>query len=174
MPEFGKAMIRQLTDWIGKPGEGLKVETPTYAVDDAIAALRLVRQRAKEWKIDPTRVGMMGFSAGARLTLATVAIASPQDMPAFAAAIYPPMEGINVPQMAPPLFVTMASDDPLSGKAGHALIQSWIDAGKPVEFHSFQKGGHGFGLGNRANTTNGWIGLLAHWIRFNTPAGVAK
>lgn len=174
MPEFGKAMIRQLTDWVGKPGEGLKVGTPTYAVDDAVAALRLVRQRAKGWKIDPARVGMMGFSAGARLTLATVAAASPQDMPAFAAPIYPPMEGIAVPQMAPPLFVAMASDDPLSGKAGHALIQSWIEAGKPVEFHSFQKGGHGFGLGSRGNTTDGWINLLARWIRFNTLAGAAK
>lgn len=169
-PEFGKVMGAQMSNWTGKPGAGLKVETPAYAVDDAIAALRLVRARAAEWKIDPARIGMIGFSAGGRLTLATVKAASAQDMPAFIAPIYPPMESIEVPANAPPMFVAMASDDPLSGKAGHGLIESWIDARKSVEFHSFRTGGHGFGLGLRNGTTAGWIDLLANWIRVVAPA----
>lgn len=172
-PEFGKVMGAQMSNWIGKPGMGLKVETPSYAVDDAIAALRLVRSRAAEWKVDPTRIGMIGFSAGGRLTLATVKVASALDMPAFIAPIYPPMERVEVPADAPPLFVAMAADDPLSGKAGHGLIESWIDAGKSVEFHSFRSGGHGFGLGYRNGTTAGWIDLLANWIRVVAPAQTA-
>lgn len=169
-PEFGKVMSAQMSNWIGKPGMGLKVETPAYAVDDAIAALRMVRARAAEWKVDPTRVGMVGFSAGGRLTLATVKAAAPEDMPAFIAPVYPPMERVEVPANAPPMFVAMASDDPLSGKAGHGLIESWIDAGKSVEFHSFRSGGHGFGLGVRGGTTAGWIDLLAYWIHTVAPA----
>lgn len=169
-PEFGKVMTAQMTNWIGKPGAGLKVETPPPAVDDALAALRLVRQRARSWKVDPARIGMMGFSAGARLTLATAKAATGDDMPAFIAPIYPPMETVAVPPAAPPLFVAMASDDPLSGKAGHGLIESWIDAGKSVEFHSFRAGGHGFGLGARDNTTAGWIDLLVRWIETTVPA----
>lgn len=169
-PEFGKVMSAQVSNWIGKPGMGLKVETPAYAVDDAIAALRMVRTRAAEWKVDPARVGMVGFSAGGRLTLATVKAATAHDMPAFIAPVYPPMERVEVPANAPPMFVAMASDDPLSGKAGHGLIQSWIDAGKSVEFHSFRSGGHGFGLGTRNATTKGWIDLLANWIHIVAPA----
>lgn len=163
-PEFGKVMSAQMQNWIGKPGEGLKVETPRYAVDDALAALRLVRQRATRWKIDPARVGMVGFSAGARLTLATVKAAGAEVMPAFIAPIYPPMEAMDVPANAPPMFVAMATDDPLSGMAGHGLLQSWVNAGKSSEFHSFSSGGHGFGLGNRRNTTLGWLELLVRWI----------
>ncbi|MDD3800286.1 MAG: alpha/beta hydrolase fold domain-containing protein, partial [Novosphingobium sp.] len=159
---------------IGEPGEGLKVETPTYALDDALAALRLVRANAKKWNIDPARVGMVGFSAGARLAIATVGAASPEDMPAFIAPIYPPMDKVTVPGNAPPMFVGMANDDPLSGKAGYALIQSWTDAKKPVEFHMFQSGSHGFGLGARANTTWGWIDLLVRWIRFNSEQSTRK
>jgi len=163
-PDFGKVMTVQMANWIGKPGMGLNIETPSYAVDDAVAALRLVRQRARTWKVDPARIGMVGFSAGARLTLATVRTASAEDMPAFIAPIYPPMETVEVPANAPPMFVAMATDDPLSGKAGFGLIQSWVDAGKSVEFHAFRSGGHGFGLGQRIGTTYGWIDLLVNWI----------
>ena len=169
MPEFGKVMSAQMSNWIGKPGEGLKVATPQYAVDDAIAALRLVRGRAPGWKINPARIGIVGFSAGARLTLATVKVAASDDMPAFIAPIYPPMESVEVPAGAPPMFVAMATDDPLSGKAGYGLLQSWIGAGKSMEFHSFRKGGHGFGLGDRRGTTAGWIDLLVRWIATTAP-----
>lgn len=168
-PEFGKVMAAQMSNWIGRPGMGIKVETPAYVVDDAIAALRLVRQQAKSWKIDPSRVGMVGFSAGALLTLATVRAASAEDMPAFIASIYPPMASMDVPASAPPIFVAMATDDPLSGKAGYGLLESWINAGKSVEFHGFRSGGHGFGLGARRNTTSGWIDLLVRWIATTAP-----
>ena len=110
---------------------------------------------------------MIGFSAGARTTIAVTMQAQPQDRPAFIAPIYPPMEAVATPPDAPPMFVAMASNDQLSGRAGYGLIQSWIDARRPVEFHSYQKGGHGFGLGLPNTTTLGWFDGLLRWIEAN-------
>lgn len=166
-PDFGKVMASRMTDWIGKPGAGLKIVTPVYAVDDAIAALRLVRSRAKEWRIDPARVGMIGFSAGARTTIAVALKAGAMDRPAFIAPIYPPMEVVTTPSDAPAMFVAMAADDPLSGRAGYGLIESWIGARRPVELHLYQNGGHGFALGKPGTTTQGWFDSLLRWIDFN-------
>ncbi len=165
--EFGKFSQARMSDWIGKPGEGLKIVTPAYAVDDGIAALRLVRKRAKDWGVDPARVGMIGFSAGARTTLGVTLKASAADRPAFIAPIYPPMGAVAAPADAPPMFVAMASDDPLSGRAGYGLIQSWVEAKRPFEFHSYQKSGHGFGLGRRGTTTEGWLDGLLRWMDMN-------
>lgn len=173
MPEFGKIMRDQMTRWVAGPGGGIRVETPAFAVDDAVAAVRLVRARGAQWGIDPARVGMIGFSAGARLTLATMAALPPAEQIAVAITLYPPMEAIAPPPAAPPLFIAMATNDPLNGKAGYGLLQSWIDAGRPVEFHAFQKGGHGFGLGLKGTTSDGWTALLWPWLegqRFGTAA----
>ena len=164
---FGKTMNARMTNWIGKPGEGLRIHTPAFAIEDGIAALKYVRARAGEWKVDPERVGMIGFSAGARTTLRVVLDAPAADRPAFAVMIYPPMDAVDLPKDAPPAFVAMATDDPLSGRAGYGLIQSWITARRPIEFHAFQKGGHGFGLGLPATTTEGWIDGLIRWLALN-------
>jgi acetyl esterase/lipase len=167
LPGFAKAMSARMGNWIGKPGEGLKIVTPAYAVADGIAALKLVRTRSAEWHVDPGRVGMIGFSAGARTTLGVAIAATPADRPAFIAPIYPPMESVAPPADAPPMFVAMATDDPLSGRAGYGLIESWIAVRRPVEFHAYQRGGHGFGLGKKDTTTEGWIESLLRWIAFN-------
>lgn len=172
-PSFGKVMQARMTGWIGKPGEGLRIVTPPYAIADGIAALKLVRARATTWHVDPARVGMIGFSAGARTTLRVTLDAAPADRPAFAAMIYPPMEKVAVPADAPPAFVAMATDDPLSGRAGYGLIDSWIAARRPIEFHAYQRGGHGFGLGIEATTTEGWIDGLFRWINLNGFGGKA-
>lgn len=166
-PDFGKFMAARMTNWIGKPGEGLRIVTPPYAVEDGIAALRLVRHRASEWRVDPARVGMIGFSAGARTTIRVALDSVPVERPAFIAPIYPPMEKVAAPPDAPPMFVAMASDDPLSGRAGYGLIESWIAARRPVEFHAYQKGGHGFGLGKAGTTSEGWIENLFSWLGSN-------
>lgn len=166
-PAFGKFAAARMTNWIGKPGEGLNIVTPSYAVADGIAALKLVRARAAEWRVDRARVGMIGFSAGARTTLRVTLDAAPGDRPALSAAIYPPMERVAVPADAPPLFVAMATDDPLSGRAGYGLVESWIAARRSIEFHAYQHGGHGFGLGRPGTTTDGWIGELLRWLDVN-------
>ncbi|MCP3735923.1 alpha/beta hydrolase [Sphingomonas sp. RP10(2022)] len=164
---YGRAMSARMSGWIGKPGEGLKIVTPPTAIADGVAALRLIRARAPGWGIDPARVGMIGFSAGARLTLAVATMAAPADRPAFIAPIYPPMERLSVPADAPPMFVAMATDDPLSGRAGYGLVESWVVARRPVEFHAYQRSGHGFGAGVKGTTTEGWLDGLLRWIAFN-------
>jgi acetyl esterase/lipase len=166
-PSFGKFTRSRMTDWVGKPGEGLRIVTPPYAVADGIAALKLVRSRAAQWHIDPAKVGMIGFSAGARTTIRVTLDAAPADRPAFSVMLYPPMEKVTVPADAPPAFVAMATDDPLSGRAGYGLIESWIAARRPIEFHSYQRGGHGFGLGIKGSTTEGWADGLFRWIELN-------
>ncbi|TCP93769.1 acetyl esterase/lipase [Sphingomonas sp. PP-CE-1A-559] len=135
-------------------------------IADARAAVALVRTRATEWKIDPARVGMVGFSAGAMTTMAT-ALAAPDTHLAFIAPIYGSMEAVKVPADAPPLFAVLAANDPLFANKGFGLIESWQKAGKPVEFHLYQAGGHGFGLGKKGTTSTGWFEDFMHWLDAN-------
>lgn len=135
-------------------------------VADATAAFALVRARAAEWRVDPDRVGMVGFSAGAMTTLATT-LASPSADPAFIGLIYGPLTAVEVPADAPPMFVALAADDPLFAHSGFGLVEAWRAAGRPVEFHLYQNGGHGFGLGNPGKTSNGWFDVFARWVELN-------
>lgn len=166
-PGFARMLRERMTGWIGKPGEGLRITTPPYAVADGVAALKMVRSRAAQWHVDPNRIGMIGFSAGARTTLRVSIEAPSADRPAFAAMLYPPMEKVALPVDAPPAFVAMATDDPLSGRAGYGLIESWIASGRPVEFHAYQRGGHGFGLGKAGTTSPGWSDAFLRWLDLN-------
>lgn len=133
---------------------------------DATAAFKLVRSRAKEWHIDPSRVGMVGFSAGAGTTMAAT-LQSTENKPAFIAPVYGGMRAVEVPADAPPMFVALAADDPLFGKSDFGLITSWQKAGRPVEFHLYQNGGHGFGLGNKPKTSTGWFPQFILWLDSN-------
>ena len=132
-------------------------------VADARAAFALVRARAAEWRVSPDRIGMIGFSAGAMLTLATT-LASPDPKPAFIADIYGPLDRVDVPADAPPLFVALAADDPLFGNRGFGLIESWRSAKRPVEFHLYEQGGHGFGMYAKETTSTGWFDAFVRWL----------
>lgn len=134
-------------------------------LEDATAAFKLVRARAKEWNIDPERVGMVGFSAGAGTTMA-VTLQS-DNKPAFIAPIYGRQSAVEVPKDAPPMFVALAADDPLFGNNDYGLISAWKTAGRPVEFHLYQNGGHGFGLGNPNRTSTGWFPQFMLWLEVN-------
>lgn len=123
------------------------------AESDAQAAIQLVRTRAREWAIDPRRVGFLGFSAGAHVVLRLVQVEAAGNPPDFIALIYPGMNRIAVPANAPPMFVARAADDPL-GTRGFGLVEAWQAAGKPVEFHLFERGGHGFGFTGTPGTTS--------------------
>lgn len=140
---------------------------------DAAAAFALIRSHARQWHVDPNRVGMIGFSAGAMVTMATT-LGMPAVKPAFIAPIYGSMEAVTVPAEAPPMFAVLAADDPLFARKGLGLIDSWQQAGRPVEFHLYQHGGHGFGLGKKGTTTTGWFDAFILWLDTNgflTPAG---
>lgn len=133
---------------------------------DTRAAIALVRARSGEWHVDPARVGMIGFSAGAMTTMAT-ALATPDMHLAFIAPIYGSMEPVTVPAGAPPMFAALAANDPLFAGKGLGLIDSWQRAGRPVELHLYQAGGHGFGLGKAGTTSTGWFDSFVRWLDAN-------
>lgn len=132
---------------------------------DAEAAYAMIVARAKEWGVDTSRIGMMGFSAGAGLTMHSTLNSKTMKL-AFIAPIYGGMGPVEVPKDAPPLFVAIAVDDFLfRGEFG--LIKSWYDAGRPVEFHLYQDGGHGFGMGYPGHPTYYWFEPFTHWLDHN-------
>lgn len=161
---------RQLRGAFAAVGERNNRASPDAAVAglndqiaDATAAINLIRSRAKEWNVDPKRLGMMGFSAGAMTTMVTT-LARPELDLAFIAPIYGSMERVTVPANAPPMFGVIASDDPLFARKGFGLLDAWQEANRPVEFHLYEKGGHGFGLGKQGTTSTGWLDLFVRWL----------
>jgi acetyl esterase/lipase len=139
--------------------------TPAAALADARAAVQLVRARAREWNVDPGRVGFMGFSAGGMTTLGVGLVPDAAARPDFIAPIYPPMGPQTVPADAPPMFVAIAMDDPLFGGGQVALVQAWLAAKRPVELHMFERGGHGFGMRAQNTTSDHWIEQLFWWMQ---------
>jgi acetyl esterase/lipase len=134
-------------------------------LQDAEAAYALIVGRAKEWGVDTTRIGMIGFSAGAGLTMHSTLNSKTMKL-AFIGPIYGGMGAVDVPKDAPPMFTAIATDDFLfRGQFG--VVKSWFDAGRPVEFHLYQNGGHGFGLGNPNRTSNRWFDAFTHWLDVN-------
>jgi acetyl esterase/lipase len=132
---------------------------------DAEAAYALILKNAEKWHVDTKRIGMMGFSAGAGLTMHSTLNSKTMKL-AFIAPIYGGMGAVEVPKDAPPMFVAIAADDFLfRGQFG--LIKSWYDAGRPVEFHLYQHGGHGFGMGYPDHPTYWWFEVFSHWLDVN-------
>ena len=140
---------------------------------DARAAFALVRSRAQEWNVDPDRIGMIGFSAGAMLTMVT-ALSGEDAKPAFIGNVYGPISALEVPADAPPLFVALAADDGLFSGAGFGLIESWQKAGRPVEFHYYERGGHGFGMYPKDTTSTGWFDAWVRWLKMHGYLAPAK
>ena len=62
------------------------------------------------------------------------------------------------------LFVALAADDPLFAHGKFGLIESWHAAKKPVEFHFYEQGGHGFGMYPKATTSSGWFQAFRNWL----------
>jgi acetyl esterase/lipase len=136
------------------------------AVADGLEAVRYVRQHAAEYGIDPLRIGIMGFSAGGTVTGSVAQTYDSQSRPDFAAPIYaycPAMLGDKVPSDAPPMFLALASDDPIAN-ANTRLYEKWRDAGKPIEMHIYGKGGHGFGIQKRGLPTDDWTKRFEDWM----------
>jgi acetyl esterase/lipase len=132
---------------------------------DAEAAYAMIVKRAAEWGVDTARLGMIGFSAGAGLTMHSTLHSKTMELD-FIGPIYGGMGPVEVPKNAPPMFNVIATDDFLfRGQFG--VVESWFKAGKPVEFHLYQNGGHGFGLGNPDRTSNKWFDAFMHWLDVN-------
>lgn len=157
-----------------------------FALQDAQRTIRLVRAHAKEWHIDPKKVGVIGFSAGGYLVAQTSNIFAstyaPVDAadklssrPDFAIAAYPGhlcrdgkfAPGFKVTPRTTPTFLVQDWDDPVDYICESTLYARALDeAGVPAEVHLFAKGGHAFGLRpNGHPVVKMWPVLVEHWLK---------
>ena len=139
------------------------------ALQDGLAAMRYVRTHAGQYHIQPGKIGFMGFSAGATLTMSVVYSANASDRPNFVAPVYAyenAIIGNQVPKENTPIFVAAASDDDL-GFATHSvhIYLKWLEAGQPAELHMYQQGKHGFGMRKQNLPVDGWIDRFGDWLK---------
>jgi len=132
---------------------------------DAVRAMILVRSHAGEWKVDPHRIGFIGFSAGALLTMSVATSPDVAVRPDFAASIYGALRpGLVPPADAPPLFIAAATDDGLLPGRSPPIYDAWVAAHRPVEMHLFDRGNHGFGMERHGTTSDHWIEEFGWWL----------
>ena len=164
LPGFQKSMAEMFAGAArARPTPAQQMASLGPQIADARAAFALIRKRAAEWHVDPNRIGMIGFSAGAGLTMATT-LSGGDAKPAFIGNIYGSLAPVTVPADAPPMFVALAADDPLFGGSNFGLIESWRAAKRPVEFHLYEQGGHGFGMYPKKTTSTGWFDAFSRWM----------
>ncbi len=136
------------------------------AVMDAEKAVNVVRAKASEFQIDPAKIGMIGFSAGAATTMGVLLETKAQLN--FAAPIYGMSMSDHpiVPDTAPPIFIAVAQDDstvPYSKSLD--IYRLWAEAKRPAELHLYEKGSHGFGMRKRGLPVDNWTQALEAWLR---------
>ena len=143
-----------------------------HSIEDGRQSIRIVRQRAAEWGIDPQRLGIMGFSAGGTVAGGAALAEDPAARPNFAAPIYgaPRVTG-SVPADAPPVFLAAAGNDTRAAEGSLALYAAWRAAGREAELHVYGQGGHGFGLRRQGTTSDLWAEQFAAWLRMLGYAG---
>jgi acetyl esterase/lipase len=136
------------------------------AVADGAAAVRYVRKHAAELGISPSRVGLMGFSAGGGVAAGVAMSGTPDTRPDFVAPIYAFLGGVEekaVPGDAPPMFLAAAADDDFIPGTTR-LHEKWLAAKLPVEAHIYERGGHGFGMRKQNLPSDQWIERFGDWL----------
>ena len=189
----------EVCDWlnsIGVTGVLLKYRVPKRAgidkhvpaLQDAQRAVGLVRSRAREFGLDPQRLGVLGFSAGGHLAAALSASVGQRTYPAvddadkiscrpdFSVLIYPAYltlkdqgEKINpdtaVSSNTPPAFIAMTQDDPVRVESALYYSIALKQSGVPFELHIYPKGGHGYGLRRTEHLVTAWPDRAADWMK---------
>jgi len=174
-----------------RPGDEKREPAPGPLID-AQRAVSLVRSRAAEWGLHPNRIGMVGFSAGGHLVLATAtqfgqrkyepidAIDRVSCRPDFGVMCYSgylkakdkdePHPALHIPKETPPIFLAHAADD--SEKVGGSIPENSAiafmalrRAGVPVELHIFANGNHDFGVRQNDKLASSWTSLCLKWLR---------
>lgn len=158
------------------------------ALQDAQRALGIVRTHAAEWHIDPARIGVLGFSAGAHLSAALSthfeqrlydAIDEADKVscrPDFAVIVYPgylalseqnfaPNAEIHVTEKTPPSFIVQAEDDPVHVENSTVYFLALKNANVPAEMHLYANGGHGYGLRRTELPITEWPKLVETWLQ---------
>jgi acetyl esterase/lipase len=165
-PYMGKRVADSLRD----PNAPPAISEPRATLD-ALAALKMVRAGAAKWHVDPARVGMIGFSAGAMTTMNAALEGKGADRPNFIGYIYGPLLTRDVPADAPPMFAAIANDDSLFGHHAYSIIEAWRTAHVPVEFHAYERGDHGFGMGKPGTTTTLLMPEFYAWMQMRGLTG---
>ena len=137
-----------------------------YGIADGIEAVKLVRRRAAEWGVLSSRVGMIGFSAGAMVTSGALLQADSAARPNFAALIYGGPFGVMpaIPRNLPPTFLAWAQDDPQVLEYVVRFSGALTAAGIKPETHIFNAGGHGFGMRKQGTTSDHWVDDFYNWL----------
>jgi len=149
-----------------------------HALPDAARAVRLVRSHAKEWGVDPARIGFMGFSAGGEVAALIETrfdagndgsgdpIERVSSRPDFAVVVYPGFRPgtITVPKDAPPTFLVCADDDRSHVVTTVNLYLDLEKQGVPSEMHIYSSGGHGFAMRSSALPVASWPDRLRQWM----------
>jgi acetyl esterase/lipase len=136
------------------------------ATSDGQQAIRLVRQNAKKWSINLSKIGIMGFSAGGGVAVGTALLNDPAGYPDFLASVYGPSQvDVNVPANAPPLFVAVAANHKPVSMGCVALYTVWNEAGKPAELHVYSKGSGPFGMGGNGLPSDTWPDRFLEWLK---------
>ncbi len=151
---------------VGRDSPADRDEAKQSGVADTREAIRLVRARAREWNLDPKRIGVIGFSAGGYHAASAARKFTAENRPDFAACIYPAApEQLDYPADAPPVFLVHADDDRLAAGANSVKIYLALKEAKvPTEMHIFAKGGHGFGMTKSGAPTDGWTDRFQEWM----------
>lgn len=138
---------------------------------DGRRAIQIVRDRAAEWKVDPARIGMMGFSAGGEVAALTGMHYEPGTRPDFLVLVYPYIrpETMKIDKDTPPAFLVHADDDRLSSAISVNFYLALKRAGVSSELHVYSTGGHGFGMKDRALPVTGWTARLRDWLGVRFP-----
>ena len=157
-------------------------------LEDVHRAIGIIRTRAEEWKVNPKRVGILGFSAGGNLAAHAVTFAGertyPPDpkvdsvdpVPNFGVLIYAAYlleEGkpdnlnpdIKVTGKTPPTFLAVAHDDKRFVEGSARFYIEMFRNERPCELHIFQKGGHGFGFDKTEEEIRQWPALAGAWMK---------
>jgi acetyl esterase/lipase len=148
------------------------------ALPDAARAMRTVRSRAKEWDVDPSRIGFIGFSAGGEVAAlietrfdagndsSSDPIERASSRPDFAVVVYPGFRPgtITVPKNAPPTFLVCADNDPSHVVTTVNLYLDLQKQGVSSEMHVYASGGHGFGMRETALPAATWPDRLKQWM----------
>jgi len=186
--------VCQWLNSIGVTGVLLKYRVPArpgrerYAapLQDAQRAIGLVRSHAKDWGIDPKRVGLLGFSAGGHLAAVTSTNFSERTYPTvdsadaescrpdFTILIYPAYLAekgdstklaaeVKVAADTPPAFIAMTQDDAAENAVAYSMALRHAKVAS--ELHLYPKGGHGYGLRPSPNEVSHWPERAAEWLK---------
>ncbi|MCB0648404.1 MAG: alpha/beta hydrolase [Saprospiraceae bacterium] len=145
--------------------------TPTVelATQDGIRALSMIHEISASKGFDTSKIGMMGFSAGATLTMSVLLSAEQKLKPAIIAPFYlykPAVIGSIFPEKLTPMFIAVASDDGLKF-VPHSidLYNEWISKAQPTELHIYENGNHGFGMQPKGTASDQWPSDFKSWLK---------